>query len=142
MPNALPDGVQLWLVRHGETEWSKSGQHTGRTDIALTPFGEEQARALRDVLGDVRPALVLSSPLQRAQVTARLAGWDVDEIDPDLAEWDYGDYEGLTTEQIQQRVPGWTIWTHGAPTAKRSSRCRPGPTGCCAGWPRDWPTDR
>jgi broad specificity phosphatase PhoE len=122
--NALPDGVQLWLVRHGETEWSKSGQHTGRTDIPLTPFGEDQARALHGLLGDVRPALVLSSPLQRARVTARLAGWKVDEIDPDLAEWDYGDYEGLTTDQIQESVPGWTIWTHGAANGESVEQVR------------------
>jgi broad specificity phosphatase PhoE len=112
--NGLPDGVQLWLVRHGETEWSKSGQHTGRTDLPLTPEGEEQARALRGPLGHVRPVLVISSPLQRAMATARIAGWNVDVIDPDLAEWDYGDYEGRTTEQIRQTVPDWTIWTHGA----------------------------
>jgi phosphohistidine phosphatase SixA len=113
-PSGLPDAVQLWLIRHGETEWSKAGQHTGRTDLPLTPVGEDQARALRTALGDVRPAYVISSPLRRARDTARLAGWAVDEIDPDLAEWDYGDYEGRTTAQIRQSVPNWTIWTHGA----------------------------
>jgi broad specificity phosphatase PhoE len=113
-PSGLPDAVQLWLIRHGETEWSKAGQHTGRTDLPLTPVGEDQARALRTALGDVRAAYVISSPLRRARDTARLAGWAVDEIDPDLAEWDYGDYEGRTTAQIRQSVPNWTIWTHGA----------------------------
>ncbi len=114
VPRTLPDGVELWLIRHGETEWSKSGQHTGRTDLPLTPKGEEQAKALPALLGDIRPAHVVSSPLERARATARLAGWAVDEIDPDLAEWDYGDFEGRTTGQIREEVPGWTIWTNGA----------------------------
>jgi broad specificity phosphatase PhoE len=111
----LVDGAQIWLIRHGETAWSKSGQHTGRTDIALTPHGEEQAGALRERLGKLSPALVLSSPRQRALRTAELAGVTVDAIDPDLAEWDYGDYEGLTTAQIRKSVPDWSLWTHGVP---------------------------
>ncbi|MCU1655511.1 MAG: phosphoglycerate mutase [Pseudonocardiales bacterium] len=114
-PDGLPEAVQLWLIRHGETTWSKSGQHTGRTDLPLTPAGEAQAVALRQALRDLRPALVLCSPRERAQATARLAGLRVDAIDEDLAEWDYGDYEGLTTHQIRERVPGWTLWTHGVP---------------------------
>jgi broad specificity phosphatase PhoE len=118
VPSALPDGVALWLIRHGETEWSKSGQHTGRTDLPLTSEGEEQAKALPGMLGDIRPAFVVSSPLERARATARLAGWTVDEIDPDLAEWDYGDYEGRTTGEIREGVPDWTIWTHGAPNGE------------------------
>jgi broad specificity phosphatase PhoE len=118
VPDPLPAGVELWLIRHGETEWSKSGQHTGRTDLPLTPTGEEQARALRGMLANVRPALVLSSPRERALATACLAGLSVDAIDEDLAEWDYGDYEGLTTKQIRERVPRWTIWTHGAPNGE------------------------
>lgn len=112
---AIPEGARLWLIRHGDTEWSRSGQHTGRTDLPLLPDGEIQARALQKVLADVHPALVLCSPRQRAQQTAALAGLRVDAIAPDLAEWDYGDYEGLTTSQIRALVPGWTIWTHGVP---------------------------
>lgn len=111
---ALPDDVALWLVRHGDTEWSQAGKHTGRTDVSLTPSGERQARALRAVLADVRPALVLCSPRSRATETAALAGLVVDEIDEDLAEWDYGAYEGRTSEQIRAERPGWTLWQDGA----------------------------
>jgi probable phosphoglycerate mutase len=114
-PDALPADAALWLIRHGETEWSKSGQHTGRSDIPLTPFGEDQARALRPLLADVRPVLVLSSPRIRAQHTAELAGLSVTDIDEDLAEWDYGDYEGLTTAEIRRTDPGWTVFTHPSP---------------------------
>lgn len=114
-PGPPPDGAQLWLVRHGETEWSRSGRHTGRTDLPLTSLGEQQARALVPLLADLRPALVLSSPRRRAQDTARLAGLRVDAVDDDLAEWDYGDYEGLTSEQIRERQPGWTLWRDGVP---------------------------
>jgi broad specificity phosphatase PhoE len=113
VPVELNDGAEIWLIRHGETEWSKSGQHTGRTDIALTSHGEEQAAALAPMLAKVSPALVLSSPRHRALQTAELAGVTVDAVDPDLAEWDYGDYEGLTTPQIREQVPGWSLWTHG-----------------------------
>ncbi len=115
LPGLLADGVELWLIRHGETEWSKSGQHTGRTDLPLTATGEAQARALRALLANVRPVLVLSSPRERALATARIADLSVDSVDDDLAEWDYGDYEGLTTNQIRERVPGWSLWTHGVP---------------------------
>ncbi|MEP7178646.1 MAG: histidine phosphatase family protein [Pseudonocardiales bacterium] len=114
----MPEGAQLWLIRHGETEWSKSGQHTGRTDLPLTPDGEAQARALRGRLARVGPAYVISSPRQRALVTARLAGLRVDAVDEDLAEWDYGDYEGRTTAQIRESVPGWTVWTHRCPNGE------------------------
>ena len=114
----LPDGVQLWLVRHGETEWSRSGQHTSRTELPLTPAGEEQARALRAMLSELRPALVLSSPRRRAVHTAELAGIPVDDIDADLVEWDYGDYEGRTSEQIRSERPGWSLWTDGAPNGE------------------------
>lgn len=110
--------VELWLIRHGETQWSKSGQHTGRTDIPLTPTGEAQARALREVVGDIAPTLVLCSPRKRAVDTAKLAGLDVDAIDDDLAEWDYGDYEGRTGQQIRADVPDWTLWTHGVPNGE------------------------
>src|SRR5581483_10303175 len=93
----LPDDVALWLVRHGESEWSASGQHTSRTDLPLTADGVRQARAIAELLTGVQPALVLCSPRQRAVETARLAGLRVDETTEDLAEWDYGDNEGKTT---------------------------------------------
>jgi broad specificity phosphatase PhoE len=115
MPGAVPDGAALWLLRHGETEWSREGRHTGRTDIALTEQGEQQAAALAPLLARLSPVLVLCSPRQRALRTAELAGLRVDEVVDDLAEWDYGDYEGMTTPEIQRTVPGWTVFTHGAP---------------------------
>ena len=111
----LPDHVQLWLIRHGETEWSASGQHTSRTDIPLTEAGERQARAVRAVVGDIAPVLVLTSPRTRALHTARLAGFADFEVTEDLAEWDYGDYEGRTTDQIRRDVPGWSLWHDGVP---------------------------
>jgi broad specificity phosphatase PhoE len=118
VPGTLADGVELWLVRHGETTWSRSGRHTGRTDLPLTSTGAAQARTLGALLARARPVLVLSSPRERALDTARLAGLRVDAVDDDLAEWDYGDYEGRTTEEIRATVPGWTIWTHGAPNGE------------------------
>lgn len=106
---------ELVLVRHGETEWSKSGQHTGRTDIPLTENGIEQAKRAGRYLADRSFALALSSPLQRARDTARLVGVDP-ELDEDLYEWDYGAYEGLTTPQIKvQRHGPWDLWTDGVP---------------------------
>jgi probable phosphoglycerate mutase len=108
-------GGRLWLIRHGETEWSKARLHTGKTDMPLTGYGERQAAALGEVLGRLRPALVLCSPRQRARRTAELAGLRDIVICPDLAEWDYGGYEGLTTPQIRERRPGWTIWTGDPP---------------------------
>ena len=100
---------QIFLVRHGETEWSRSGQHTGRTDIALTENGRAQAEALgRFLLG--RELTVWSSPLQRARETCRLAGFTPARIDDNLLEWDYGVYEGRTTAQIQSEIPGWLVW--------------------------------
>jgi broad specificity phosphatase PhoE len=116
-PAGVPDeGPNAWLVRHGETEWARLGRHTGRTDIPLTEAGRQQAQAVRSKLTGHTFALVLSSPLSRALETARLAGFgDVVEVDPDLMEWDYGEYEGLTTPQIREMVSSWTIWTHGAP---------------------------
>lgn len=105
---------RLFLLRHGQTEWSVDGRHTGRTDIPLTPAGEGQALAaggtLRSLLGG--PSLVLSSPRERALRTAALAGLRVDEVTEDLSEWDYGEYEGITTPKIRETVPGWTVWTH------------------------------
>jgi broad specificity phosphatase PhoE len=114
MPTTVEDGAALWLIRHGQTEWSRDGRHTGRTDVPLTDRGERQARALGPLLRDLAPSLVLCSPRVRAQRTAELAGLRVDAIDDDLAEWDYGDYEGLTSAEICEQVPGWTIFTHGA----------------------------
>lgn len=106
---------ELVLVRHGETEWSKSGQHTGRTDIPLTDNGIEQAKRAGRYLADRTFALALSSPLQRARDTAALAGVDPD-LDEDLYEWDYGAYEGLTTPQIKVLRHGpWDLWTDGVP---------------------------
>jgi broad specificity phosphatase PhoE len=108
---------RLLLLRHGETEWSVSGQHTGRTDIELTDNGRVQAelagRALRE-LKLVDP-LVITSPRKRAVDTAELAGLTVDEVSPLLAEWDYGEYEGLTTPQIRESDPDWIVFTHGCP---------------------------
>jgi probable phosphoglycerate mutase len=118
VPGRIPEGAQLWLIRHGETEWSKSGQHTGRTDLPLTQDGEAQARGLRNLLARVRPAYVISSPRRRALDTARIAGLSVDAVDDDLAEWDYGEYEGRTTAQIRESVPGWTVWTHPSPNGE------------------------
>ena len=114
VPSGLAD-AQLWLIRHGETEWSRSGRHTSRTDIPLTANGERQAIALRGMLADVHPVFVLCSPRQRAMRTAQLAGLAVDAIDDDLVEWDYGEYEGMTTREICTIVPGWSLWTQPMP---------------------------
>lgn len=102
---------QVWLVRHGETEWSIGGRHTGRTDVPLTADGRAQARALGARVGPRDFSLVLTSPLARATDTARLAGHGEDALaDPDLVEWDYGTLEGMTTPEIRQTYPGWTVW--------------------------------
>ncbi|GAC1400801.1 MAG: acid phosphatase [Mycobacterium sp.] len=108
---------RLFLLRHGETEWSKSGQHTSRTELDLTETGREQAKLATEALSvlTLDNPLVVSSPRRRAVVTAELAGLTIDEVSGLLAEWDYGDYEGLTTKQIQETVPDWLIWTHGCP---------------------------
>lgn len=100
----------VWLVRHGQTEWSRDGRHTGRTDLGLTPAGEDQARALAPVVSTLDLDLVLCSPLQRARCTAELAGLVPFEVDEDLQEWDYGAFEGRTRADIQQDLPGWSIW--------------------------------
>lgn len=113
---------ELWLVRHGETDWSRSGRHTSTTDLPLTATGEDAARALGDRLGDVEFGLVLASPLRRAADTATLAGFPQAMPEPDLVEWAYGEYEGLTTAQIRQRTPGWTVWTHACPGGEPASR--------------------
>jgi broad specificity phosphatase PhoE len=107
---------RVFLVRHGETEWSKSGQHTGKTDLPLTEAGEEQGRLLTERLKGVDFTLVLTSPLQRAMETCRQAGLlDRAEVSDDLHEWDYGRYEGLTTPEIKEQQPAWNLWTDGAP---------------------------
>ena len=118
-------GPDVTLIRHGETEWSRSGQHTGRTDLPLLPEGERQAEALRPALGAF--AAVYCSPMQRARRTAELAGLQVTEITDDLREWDYGEFEGMTTPEIQERQPGWAIWTGpwpgGESAADVAARC-------------------
>ncbi|MEE4546413.1 histidine phosphatase family protein [Streptomyces sp. V4-01] len=106
---------ELVLIRHGETEWTLSGQHTSYTDIPLTPHGEEQARSLAPLLASRHIARVLTSPMQRARDTAKLAGLDHSRIDPDLVEWDYGGYEGVTTRAIHKTRPSWDLWTDGVP---------------------------
>ena len=109
---------ELWLMRHGETEWSRSGAHTGRTDIPLTDAGRRNAAAVGRYLAGRPFALVLVSPMQRARETCRLAGYENALIDPDLSEWNYGDYEGRTTQQIQAERPGWSLWTDGVPNGE------------------------
>jgi broad specificity phosphatase PhoE len=108
---------RLLLLRHGETEWSISGQHTGSTEIDLTENGRTQAKQAGGVLSGLSldNPVVISSPRQRTLVTAELAGLTVDEISPLLAEWDYGEYEGVTTKKIRETVPDWLVWTHGCP---------------------------
>ena len=107
---------ELWLIRHGETEWTLSGAHTGRTDIPLTPAGREQATALGRALGTKAFSLILTSPLSRARDTCEAAGFGTRaEVDENLREWDYGDYEGLTTREIHAKNPQWSLWRDGAP---------------------------
>lgn len=106
---------EVWLVRHGETEWSKSGRHTGTTDLPLTPAGEKAAESLRPLLTGTPFDLVLCSPRKRATHTAELAGVTDLRIEDDLVEWDYGDYEGRTRVDIQEERPNWSVWTDGAP---------------------------
>ena len=108
---------RMVLVRHGATEWSENGKHTGRTDIPLLAEGGEQAKAAGILVRQYGPTnfgLVLTSPLIRAEETCTLAGYS-GELEPDLMEWDYGDYEGLTSAEIRQQHPGWTLWDEGVP---------------------------
>ncbi|MDG4826054.1 histidine phosphatase family protein [Asanoa sp. WMMD1127] len=108
--------AEIVLVRHGQTEWSASGQHTSYSDIELTPTGERQAAELGARLEDRAFAAVISSPRERAVRTAELAGLRITEIDDDLAEWNYGRYEGITSKEIHERYdPTWSLWTDGAP---------------------------
>jgi broad specificity phosphatase PhoE len=110
---ARPD---LWLARHGQTDWSATGRHTGLTDIALNDDGRAAARELAEVLADEFFDVVLTSPLRRARDTCSLAGFgDQAVVDDDLVEWDYGDYEGITTDEIRESRPGWSIFDDGCP---------------------------
>jgi probable phosphoglycerate mutase len=118
----------LWLVRHGETEWSLTRRHTGLSDIPLTAHGERQAATVEPRLREIDFALVLSSPLQRARRTAELAGFgDRLQLDDDLVELDYGEYEGITTAEIREQRPGWDLWRDGCPggetVAQAAVRC-------------------
>jgi broad specificity phosphatase PhoE len=110
---------EIWLIRHGETEWTLSGAHTSRTDLPLTAAGEQKTAGLKEILHGKQFALVLSSPMQRAVNTSKLAGFEP-QIDQNLREWDYGEYEGLTTPEIRQTAPGWSIWT-GTPPGGESA---------------------
>lgn len=112
-PGTLCAMNELWVVRHGETEWSRAARHTSTTDLPLLPAGEVVARTLFARLAGDPFDLVLTSPRLRARQTAALAGFPDALVEPDLAEWDYGAYEGLTTPQIHESAPGWTVWTHG-----------------------------
>jgi probable phosphoglycerate mutase len=117
-----PTASRCFLIRHGETEWSLSRRHTGRTDLPLLPVGRKQAEALRTPLSRWSFRLVLHSPLARAVETCRLAGlWPGAVADPDLAEWDYGAYEGLTTQEILEIKPGWDLWREGGPGGESPS---------------------
>ena len=115
----------VYLIRHGETAWSRSGQHTGTTDIPLTEDGQRVARSLEPLLARETFALILSSPLERAKQTSVLAGFgERAEIDRDLAEWDYGEYEGLTTNQIHLTAPDWTVFNDGCPGGETPEQVR------------------
>jgi probable phosphoglycerate mutase len=111
-------GSRVFVVRHGETEWSRAGKHTGRTDVPLTTRGEREARELGRMLAHETFAVVLTSPLTRARETARLAGFPDARPDDDLLEWDYGAYEGRTTNDIRSDRPGWSLWTDGCPNGE------------------------
>jgi len=120
---------ELWLLRHGATEWARNGRHTGRTDLPLLAEGEAEALALVPALAGLAFDAVLVSPLQRARRTAALAGLgDAAALCPDLCEWDYGDYEGITTAQIRADRPGWSLWRDGCPggedAAQVQQRCQ------------------
>ncbi|MCV7367466.1 acid phosphatase [Mycolicibacterium duvalii] len=115
---------RLILFRHGETEWSRTGRHTSHTELDLTERGCGQAQAAAATLGQIalRDPYVVCSPRQRAQRTAELAGLTVDEVNPLISEWDYGDYEGTTTDEIRKAVPNWLVWTHGCPGGETSAQ--------------------
>jgi broad specificity phosphatase PhoE len=107
----MNSGIELWLVRHGETEWSLSGKHTSRTDVPLTDQGRKRAEKLRDYLKGTKFDAVFESPMQRARETCAIAGFGSQAVvDDGLMEWDYGVYEGRTTKEIQAEIPGWSVW--------------------------------
>ncbi|MGX7673169.1 histidine phosphatase family protein [Plantactinospora sp. DSM 117369] len=114
--------AEIILIRHGETTWSASHRHTSYTDLELTPDGERQAREVAAELGEQTFAAVLSSPRRRALRTAELAGLRVTEVDDDLSEWNYGEYEGLTTNEIRRERPDWVLWTDGCPGGESPER--------------------
>jgi probable phosphoglycerate mutase len=114
-PTSGGGAPEVWLVRHGETEWSRDHKHTSVTDLPLTPAGVGVAGALARRLAGDGFDLVLTSPRVRARRTAELAGFADARVEVDLVEWDYGDYEGITTQQIRETVPGWSVWTHPTP---------------------------
>jgi broad specificity phosphatase PhoE len=117
-----PNVTRIWLIRHGETEWSKSGQHTGTTDIALTEAGRTQAAALKTQLATQPFDLVLTSPMQRAIETCKLAGLgERAQIEPNLHEWNYGVYEGRTTADIRASEPDWSVWTSAIPEGENAA---------------------
>src|SRR4051794_4342813 len=119
--------TRLFLVRHGETEWSRDGRHTSVTDLALTEHGREQALKLYGHLDPADFGLVLSSPRHRAQITAELAGFvgpHAPQVDEDLVEWAYGDYEGLTSDEIHENAPGWTVFTGDTPGGETAEQVR------------------
>ena len=113
------DHHEIFLIRHGATEWSRNGRHTGHTDLPLLPEGRDRAADLAKLLADRKFAMVLVSPLSRARDTCELAGYgEVAEVEPDLIEWDYGDYEGVTTKAIRENHPGWTVWNGTIPNGE------------------------
>ncbi|HEX3291820.1 MAG TPA: histidine phosphatase family protein [Gaiella sp.] len=114
----------LWLVRHGETKWSRERLHTSVTDVPLTPTGAEAAQAVGERLVGRPFSLVLTSPRQRARRSAELAGFPDAEVDDDLAEWGYGHYEGVSTAQIRETDPEWTVWSHPAPGGETAGQVR------------------
>ena len=118
----MPKSQQVVLVRHGETEWSRDGRHTGKSDIPLTPEGRQQAKVLRQELHARTFSLVLTSPLRRAIDTCRLAGYEKQaQLRPDLVEWDYGRYDGLTSKQIAETNPDWSLWRDGGPGGEKAA---------------------
>lgn len=123
-PSTIPLNARVVLMRHGETEWARTGKHTGRTEVPLTPLGEMQATATGNRLRtlDLRNPMILTSPRLRAQLTGDLAGLPEERTWDALSEWDYGDYEGLTTPEIRATVPDWTVWTHPCPGGEQSDQ--------------------
>jgi probable phosphoglycerate mutase len=123
MEKYIPSALHIYLIRHGETEWALTGQHTGRTDIPLTANGETEALELCRHLRNIRFAHVLTSPLKRARQTCELVGLDkVPQIEPDLVEWDYGDYEGKRSVDIRRERPGWNVFLDGCPHGEMTAQ--------------------